>query len=138
MDVPNWQIEIDSLSDRSTGHLRVKFFLQGQLIPVRPIMSAMLDLSLFSETTEMFLRSDSIKDLAERLDLVKSLLGLLKAMILQDEYRSILTRPRRLKKRTRGLQGIAQSPPGTAVTSVIILEDEKEPSHSRSSIFSAG
>jgi hypothetical protein len=90
-------------------------------------MSAMLDLSLFSETTEMFLRSDSIKDLAERLELVKSLLGLLKAMSLQDEYRSILTRPRRLKKRTKGLKGIAQSPIGTAVTSVIVLEDEKEP-----------
>jgi hypothetical protein len=32
-----------------------------------------------------------------------------------------------LKRRTKGLKGIAQSPPGTAVTSVIILEDEKEP-----------
>jgi len=100
---------------------------QGRHVPVRRIMFAMLDLSLFSETTEMFLRSDSIKDLAERLGLVKSLLGLLKAMSLRDEYRSILTRPRRLKKHTKGLQGIAQSPLGTAVTSVIVLEDEKEP-----------
>jgi hypothetical protein len=100
---------------------------QGRRVPVRPIMSAMLDLSLFSETTEMFLRSDSIKDLAERLGLVKSLLGLLKTMSLRDEYRSILTRPRRLKKHTKGLKGIAQSPLGKAVTSVIVLEDEKEP-----------
>lgn len=100
---------------------------QGRRVSVRSIMSAMLDLSLFSETTEMFLRSDSIKDLGERLGLVKSLLGLLKAMSLRDEYRSILTRPRRLKKHTKGLMGIAQSPLGTAVTSVIVLEDEKEP-----------
>ncbi|KAI9860634.1 MAG: hypothetical protein M1813_006059 [Trichoglossum hirsutum] len=95
--------------------------------PIVAIISAMLDLSLFSETTETLLRNDSIKDLAERLDLVKSLLGLLRVMSLQDEYRSILTRPRRLKKRTMGLQGIAESRPEAAVTSVIVLEDEREP-----------
>ncbi|KAH0565389.1 hypothetical protein GP486_001223 [Trichoglossum hirsutum] len=95
--------------------------------PVVAIMSAMLELSLFSETIEAILRSDSIKDLAQRLDLVKSLLGLLKAISLQGDYRRILTRPRRLKKRTKGLQEIAQSPPEAAVTLVIVLEDEKEP-----------
>ncbi len=100
---------------------------QGRSVPVRSIISAMLDLSLFSETTEMILRSDSIKDLSERLGLVKSLLRLLKTMSLRDEYRSILTRPRRLKKHTKGLKGIVQSQLGMAITSVIVLEDEKEP-----------
>ncbi|KAI9786585.1 MAG: hypothetical protein M1839_006134 [Geoglossum umbratile] len=100
---------------------------QGRRAPVRPIVSAMLDLSLFSETIEMVLRSDSITHLADSLNLVKALLRLLKAISLRDEYKGILTRPRRLKKRTKGLQGIAQSLPGTPVTSVILLEDEKEP-----------
>jgi hypothetical protein len=107
-----------------SGDIRIG---QGRRVPIRPIVSAMLDLSLFSETTEMILRSDSIKDLGERLALVKSLLRLLKSMSLRDEYRSILTRPRRLKKHTKGLKGIAESPIGTAITSVIVLEDEKEP-----------
>jgi hypothetical protein len=94
---------------------------QGRCIPVRTIVSAMLDLSLFSETTEMILRSDSIKDLSDRLGLVKSLMRLLKTVSLRDEYQHILTRPRRLKKHTKGLSGIAQSPLGTTVTSVIVL-----------------
>jgi hypothetical protein len=100
---------------------------QGRRVPIRPIVTAMLDLSLFSETTEMILRSGSIKDLGECLGLVKSLLRLMKSMSLRDEYRGILTRPRRLKKHTKGLKGIAQSPLRAAVTSVIVLEDEKDP-----------
>jgi hypothetical protein len=100
---------------------------RGRGIPVQPIVTAMFDLSLFAETTETILRIDSIKDLADRVELVKSLLRLLKTISLRDEYRNILTRPRRLKKRTKGLREIAQSPIGSAITSTIVLEDEKEP-----------
>jgi Ubiquitin-conjugating enzyme len=106
------------------GYIKVS---QGRHVPVLPVVSAMLDLSLFSETIEMLLRNDSIKDLADRQGLVKSLLRLLKVMSTRGEYQGIITRPRRLKKRTKGLRGIAQSPPEAAVTSVILLEDEKEP-----------
>ena len=43
MDEANWKIEIESLSERSTGHLRVKFFLRGRLVPGGLISTKKLD-----------------------------------------------------------------------------------------------